>query len=1089
MSAAWWFVVRRARTQSTVLLAVLVVLVAGTTLLGTCSLLLTTAQEDALAAALRDAAPGDVDVSASLDVVRGDPAAIVAEAKQVVDTTLAPLGSTTTTWLTSTMWSVPGSATEPDRQGYLESATDIADHAELTAGRWPRAQLGDGPWETVVPAFTAQQLGLRLGSRVELSGTSGQQEGGTAPGMSVVVVGTFTPTVADAATWNRDLLDGAGYSPAWERPGTAGQVILPTYGPFVVDPAAILAGSDGLAHVSLVARPDLTRATSAALAAVRASLSAASRELAAALGDRVRSASATSGLPQTLDAAWSQESVTRSGVLVLALMSTVLVGAALGLAGLIVSGRRRSETALLVARGAGRLQRVAAATGESLVLALVSAALAAPLSVALYQGVARLPLLARAGITGHAVVTSALVVSVLVGSLLLASILVVTAIRSTDQQARSRSRLRGVAARSGGDLLLVGLAAVSYLQLRDHASDQGAGVDPVLVAAPVLCLVALAVVALRVVPWVARGAERYARRSRRLVVPLAAWEVARRPQSTVIGLLLVLGTAAATFGVSFDSTWSSSQTDQADARVGTALSVDLAPLPTLAQGTAIAGATHGTPAPVTHRTIGVGAWSDSSTASGSGGTWLVGVDTTRASTLLRGRLPAGETWAGLTAGLAPSTPIPSVPIASDADGVQVTITGTGTGGGRPLNVLPTVVVQDAWGNRSPLAGTSVTLDGQQHLVTLPFPPSPRPIAGELTVVGVDLQVAADAAADPASRDLSTPLSVTTEIRGGVQQGSSGATEWTASLASVSIPSVTGATVRAEGGNGVTTVTAEATVATYLLGITPAELMLTPFAAPEEVPVVVPEDVARKTGSGPGTELELTVGSATVRARVIATAPYVPSAVGHPAVLADEDLLSRAVLTQLERGTLTDAWWLGTPDDTPGTDVRVRALGLGEPVSAAATADRLSSGPLRVGIRVALGLLVAAAFVLAVAGTVLHTVASLEARSVEIARLLGIGISRRAVVASLVIQHAAVNLLVVGAGAVAGGVVAAVVGPHLAMSETGQVPVPKPITVLPWGDEALLVAGLLVLLTAAVLPVAHVLVRRAGAAHLRLDGTS
>ena len=1089
MSGAWWFVVRRARTQLGVLIAVLVVLVAGTTLLGTCTLLLTTAQDAALTAALRAAAPGDVEVSASLDVVGGDPTAVVADATHVVDTTLAPLGSTTSTWLTSAMVSVPGSAAEPARQGYLASATDLPDHARLTAGRWPAGQLGDGSWETAVPEFTAQQLGLQVGSRVALQGTSGRQVGGTASGMSVVVVGTFTPTVTDAATWNRDLLAGAGYSPAWQKPGSGGRVMLPTYGPFVVDPAAILAGSDGLSQVSLVARPDLTDATAAALRTVRASLPAASRTLADALGDRVRTSSVTSGLSRALDAAWAQQRATRSVVLVLALMGTMLAGAALGLAGLIVSGRRHTETGLLVARGAGRAQQVAAATGESLVLALVSTALAVPLSVALYQGVTRLPLLVHAGITGHAGVTSGLVVSVLAGSLLLALILVVPAFRSTEHQGRSRSRLRGVAARSGGDLLLVGLATVSYLQLRDHASDQGAGVDPVLVAAPVLFLLAVSVVALRAVPWVARAAERYARRSRRLVVPLAAWEVARRPQSMVIGLLLVLGTAAGTFGVSFDHTWSVSQTDQADARVGTALSVNLAPLPTLAQGTALAGATEGSPSPVTHRTIGVGAWSGSASAGGSGGAVLVAVDTTRASTLLRGRLPAGETWAGLTAGLAPSTPVASVPIASDADGVQIAITGTGSAGGRPMHVVPTVVVQDAWGNRSSLVGTTVALDGQQHLVTLPFPASPRPIEGRLTVVGMDLAAAAEAGVDPSNLELSSALSVTVEIPDGGRQSSSSAAEWTLSLPSASLPSVTAATVRAEGGNGVTTVTTEATIATNLLSVTPAEIMLTPFAAPDEVPVVVSEDLARETNSWPGTELGLTVGSATVRARVVATAPYVPSAVGHPAILADEDLLSRAVLTQLERGNLTDVWWLGSSDDTPGTVARVRALGLGEPVSASATAESLSSGPLRVGIRAALGLLVVAAVLLAVAGMVLHTVASLEARSVEIARLLGIGISRRAVVASHVVQYAAVNLLVVGAGAVAGGVVAAVVGPHLALSETGQVPVPAPIAVIPWAEEIVLVAGLLVLLTVVVVPVAQVLVRRAGAAHLRLDGTS
>ncbi len=58
--------VRRGSTQLALLAAVLAVVVAGAVLLGTCALLLTTSQEQALDAALRRADPRDVAVEGPL---------------------------------------------------------------------------------------------------------------------------------------------------------------------------------------------------------------------------------------------------------------------------------------------------------------------------------------------------------------------------------------------------------------------------------------------------------------------------------------------------------------------------------------------------------------------------------------------------------------------------------------------------------------------------------------------------------------------------------------------------------------------------------------------------------------------------------------------------------------------------------------------------------------------------------------------------------------------------------------------------------------------------------------------------------------
>lgn len=1095
MSAPWEAVARRAGSQPALLSVVLAVMVVGTTLLGTCALLLTTGQEHALIAAMHRAAPAEVDATASLDIVRGDATELLADVDGLLTAAFAPLGSTTSTWVQSAMLTLPASGETggPDRQAYLESADDVAQHATLTAGRWPATSVVGGVEETAVPAVTATLLGLSPGSTVHLAaeGPSDATNASPADQVSLVVVGIFEPTGSDTAAWDRDALDGAGYHPAWERPGSAGWVVLPTYGPFVVGQDAVLGGAPGAAHLSLVVHPRLDGGAADALGAVRDSLGDLAARLVTTVGDRGSSVHLATAFPQTIADAGSQQRVTRSVELVLALTAIVLAGATLSLAGVLVTGRRRAETALLAARGAGRLQLVTESAVESVALAVVSAAVAVPLSLASYRGLLRLPLLADAGIHDSAAATPALVLTVVVAALILAAVLVAPSLRRPEP-APARSSRRGTAARTGADLLLVVLALVGYLQLRDHRASTDV-VDPVLVVAPVLCLVAASTVSLRVVPWVARLAERHARRSRGLVLPLAAWEVSRRRQSTAAVFLLVLGTAAATFGISFDATWSASQRDQAAARVGSQLSVDLGDASTLSQGralsVALAGTGHGAVSPVTDRPVAIGSWSgtvgDASTASPR----LVAVDTTQAAQLLSERSPGSGTWASLTAGLAPAPLVAPVPIASDATGVQVAVSGSGAVGGRPFALTPSVVVQDEWGARATLTGETVPLDGLSHEVALPFEASTLPMASRLTVVGVSLHLAADpTAAEAASAEVS-PLTVEVEIPGAATAGSGEVPSWSASVATGALESVTGTAASAVHEGGATVLSATMSVAAFLLQYTPAEIMLMPFDAPTDVPVVVSRELATATGVTPGATMDLTVGSAQVQARVVAVTDYVPSEPGRPAVLADEDALSRAVLAQMDHGSLVDRWWVSGLADEAGAASAVQELRLGAPATVTGTTDVLLAGPLRVGIRAAVWVLVVAAAAAVLAGTSLHAAASTEARSIEVARLLGLGVPRRAVTASLVAQHAVVQLLVVAVGAVVGGLLSRVVGPLLAVSETGEAPIPAPTPDWPWPEQGVLLGGLLVTGVIVIVPVVRRMVRRAGAVGLRMDDAS
>ncbi|MGW7527748.1 FtsX-like permease family protein [Streptomyces sp. NPDC054783] len=130
--------------------------------------------------------------------------------------------------------------------------------------------------------------------------------------------------------------------------------------------------------------------------------------------------------------------------------------------------------------------------------------------------------------------------------------------------------------RAGADLGLLAVAAVAYWQLGRQGSGgvaadrSGAlGVDPLLVAAPALALLAGTVLTLRLLPPVARFAERWAAGGRGLPVALAGWQFSRRTaRSAGPVLLLVLAVALGMLAIGQAASWGRSQDDQADFRAG-----------------------------------------------------------------------------------------------------------------------------------------------------------------------------------------------------------------------------------------------------------------------------------------------------------------------------------------------------------------------------------------------------------------------------------------------------------------------------------------------------------------------------------------
>jgi hypothetical protein len=578
-------------------------------------------------------------------------------------------------------------------------------------------------------------------------------------------------------------------------------------------------------------------------------------------------------------------------------------------------------------------------------------------------------------------------------------------------------------ARSGSDIALVVLAAGAWYASRSD----GARVDAVRVLAPALLLAAGCVIALRLVPPALRAADRIARRARGLAFPLAVLEAARRPRAVAAGLLVVLGCSAATFAVAFDATWHRSQRDQADLAVGADLVITLGTPAVAGQGAAVTAAVGGEVRPAADRGVAVGQW--------LGGTG-------EPPRLIAVRGP------GVT---------PGIPVTT---GRPLTITGQATGA-EPISVAPQLVLEDSTGLRTTCVTREIPLDGRPH-----------PLPGCVPVDGLKLiAVLLPVTVPEADFDTTGTSAITVDL------SVPGADGWTATSAEPYADQLTGPVVTAHGPS------LRMTAEVELGGPFDAArtLVATAFPDPGPVPVAVSGRFASQLSVGPGDDLSILVGIASVPVTISQVLPEVPAAPGAAAVSADLDTLSRALLARGEPDFPVDAWWV-----TGAADASAAAgLHLGDIRTRTGEAARLTTGPVPAALPGALRLLVPAAVLLLLAGLVTHVTCDLHARAIEVARLRGLGMTRRDIRATLLGQHTIVLLPLLLAGTAVGAAATWLVSPLLVRSETGVAPVPPVAPVWPWPAESALLALLLAGSLLAVTVVVVVQSRRADAAHLRV----
>lgn len=1060
-------VLLRARVQRRLLAAVVLLVATACTLVGTCTLVLDVTQSRAFHQEVLRTDPDDLGVTAFLvDLTSSDAAAAQDEAARVVEDVLAPMQPTRETTITSRLreLDVDGGA-RAGSQAYLVATDALAGRADLTAGRWPAR--ADGRAEVVVPDTTARLLGLGPGDEVTL----GEERGldGVDRAVPLVVVGTFRPRAVPE--WERDPLGGAGFSPSYSD----GLEAAPTYGPFVVDEQALLDSGSSVNALRVTAHPTLALAEDASLQEADDLLADAPGLLAARVGDRARLTRLASDLPSTLDHLHAQRASTASTVLVVLLLGTALSLAAALLTGRLMGSVREDERDLLVAMGLGRRQQLGAAAAEATLLALVAGGLAVPAASLLHSRLTHRGDLAAAGLEQGPATTWALMLAVLATAVLLTGTLVTATLRP---RAVADPSPRAGLVRHGLDLLLLAAAFLAWWQLRGQPASGAAG-DVVLTMAPVLCLAVLTVLGVRLVPAALRRAAALVVRSRGLVLPLATQRAAGRAHASTAMVLVAAAAAAAVFALALRTTWDTSQDDQAALRVGTDLALTLQSPAEIREARRVRTALDGDqPAPVAspviHRPLALGRFVG---RQGSRPV-LVAVDTRQAGALLRGRLGAGETWAGVAGALSPADPAAGLPLPDD--GVGVTLRGRGPAGAS-LTARVTAVLEDATGFRASVSAGDVALDGASH----PLEWS-TPLGDGLDLVAVRLELDGSTGAEPrvATATRSTVTATVTVPAAGEAAGRPGRRgPWQVRPLQEQSPVGEATAVRRDGG-GTARLRTSLDVDLDYFSYTGADVLATVLPVPTTVPVAVSRDLVDAVDTKVGDELEAIVGGTSLRLTVAAVVPAVPSAPGEVAVLADADTVSRALIGAGRLDPVVDGWWVADPSSH--TAAALRATGLGTVTTREGVAADLARGPLRVAVPTTLLVLLTLAGALFLAAVLLVVGGDRARASAAVVRLRALGASRRQAARLERVEHLLLLLPLTLVGVLVGAASTVLVGPHLVRSDVGAAPVPAPLVAWPWPAELAVVGGLGLGVLLVTWILTSLLVRQSAPARLR-DG--
>ena len=411
-------------------------------------------------------------------------------------------------------------ATAPTGVVQLLADVRMRSEFEVVEGEWPAAYDGSGELEIVLARDAAETMAWPVGELRTMPGNLGPND---PPGEPVRLVGLVEAVDPDADRWQHlpNPLSAAIFDDGNRRPTATAAAYVDAAGWHDL-PARLHYQPQTTAWIPLAADAAASQDPSALLAAMR-SATAQSERMDDSGDARMRFSSSVVEVLATAVA----RSHAASSILTVAAVGPIAVSVALVvLAASLVVRRRRGDLALLAARGApiGLLRRLLAL--EGLILGVPVAVAAAVAAVAVVP--------TDAGWLGTAI--AALVGFVpaiaLAGALRPASL----AAGRADLDAPVRGRARRIVE---GAVLLVAAIAVTLLVVRGIGPSTG-GVDPLIVAAPLLATVALALIVVRLHPLPIAAVLRRATRGRGVVALVGAARTLRDPAAGTTAVLAML---------------------------------------------------------------------------------------------------------------------------------------------------------------------------------------------------------------------------------------------------------------------------------------------------------------------------------------------------------------------------------------------------------------------------------------------------------------------------------------------------------------------------------------------------------------------
>ncbi|WP_327358200.1 ABC transporter permease [Streptomyces sp. NBC_01304] len=960
----------------------------------------------------------------------------------------------------------------------------VADRSKvrLSAGEWPTS-APDGVLGVALPEAAAKALKLTPGPRVlrltdRLHG----------PAVRIRVTGTYRPADRNDPYWQLDELGGRG----------VGKDSFTLYGPLLTDPAVLDSGRISHAGSAWLATADYGTLGAGRIDALRDTAKKGLKFLDAQPALK-GSVSATTQLPAVLDQLERALLVSRATLLIVSLQLVLLAAYALLLVARLLSTERAGENEVLLARGASRGRIAGLAAVEALLLALPAAVCAPLLAGPLTRLLAGQGLLARIGLHLDTSLTAQVWLVGVLASLACALAVVGPALTAA-RSGHGRTRALPAPLRAGADVGLLVIAAVAYWQLDRRTLDSGAlsgdregelGIDPLLVVAPALALLAGTVLTLRLLPPAAKLAERHAVGGRGLTVSLAGWQFSRRPlRGAGTVLLLVLAVAMGMLALGQGASWDRSQDDQADFRAGAPVRVLGSSGAAFGQGGAydeLAGLRAA--APAARSEVGL---------SGGRRATLLALDTTTAGPHLRMRddLAQGD-QARLLAALRPEKAAPTgllLPADTARLDLDITLRGPDEDPGVRAGNGLTVTAEDRYGVPYQLFADGLTPDGEPHTLTLDLDaaadaPVGKP-AGPLTLTAIEFEEAGypervlpkrltigeirAIGADGSAQKVSTPKDARWHGKATVspEPNSLGGDEIAPKVTDVRATPGTPLDVKYHTGTGISDERwdAERTVTVRVAAaraepVVPAALVTPRFL----------ESSGAKTGS----VVEVPLSGKPVKVKIAGVLQGVPTTgpgLGRPdpagtkatttdggAMLLDLRAVNRVLSETRPDAVVTPTeWWLFTK---PGKAAQVAAelrdraeIDPGQIQVRDEIAEELHDDPLGAGPQTALLAVALVAAALAAVGFAVSTAGAVRERAAEFAVLRALGTPRRQLARLLAAEQSLLIGLALVIGVALGAVLTRAVVPLIVLTGQAAQPVPGVLVELPVGRVALLLAA-------------------------------